>query len=89
MKKIKQIMAIIGLIVIAGLYIWAFVAAIMARPEANAMFVAAIICTVVIPIMLYVITWLARVFSGKDLLEAVEHQARMEKEKEEKEKGKK
>ena len=76
MKKVKQIMAIIGLVVIAALYMWALVAAIMARPEANAMFMAAIISTVVIPVMMYVVSWLGRVFSGRDLMEAVEEQAK-------------
>ena len=80
MKKVKQIMAIIGLVVIAALYMWALVAAIMARPEANAMFMAAIISTVVIPVMMYVVSWLGRVFSGRDLMEAVEEQAKKNKE---------
>lgn len=76
-RRLKQIMAIIGLVLIVVLYVWAFVSAIMARPEANATFMAAIICTAVVPILLYVMTWLARVFSGRDLIETMEKQEQL------------
>ena len=66
-QKFKRIMAIIGIVVIVGLYIWALVAAVFARPEANAMFMAAIISTVVVPALLYIYTWLGLVLSGKDV----------------------
>lgn len=64
-RKLKQIGAVVVIIAILGLYIWAIVAAVMARPEANAMFMAAISCTIAIPAMIYVYIWVAGLLKGK------------------------
>lgn len=53
MKKIKQIAAISGVVVLLGLYVWSFIAALLAKPEANSLFWAAIFCTIFGPIVLY------------------------------------
>lgn len=60
MKKVKQIVAIFTIVVLIGLYVWSLVAAILARPEANTMFMAAMFCTVAFPVLLYVYTWFAK-----------------------------
>lgn len=60
-KNLKRIGAILLILIIAGLYVWAIVAAVMARPEANGVFVAAAACTVLVPGILYIIVWFRKV----------------------------
>ena len=57
MKKkftFKQIVAIIGLLLIVGMYVASFVFALMAKPGAEGMFMASLVATVIIPIVLYI-----------------------------------
>lgn len=65
MKNIKKVLAIGMVIVLAAMYIWAFVAALSTRPEAKGMFNAAIFCTVFFPILLYVYMWTAKWLKGR------------------------
>lgn len=60
-KNLKRIGAILLILLIAGMYVWAIIAAVMARPEANGVFMAAIMCTVLVPGILYIIVWLRNV----------------------------
>ncbi len=53
MKKMKQIAAIIAIILLLGLYVWSFIAALLARPESNQVFWAAVFCTIFVPIILF------------------------------------
>ena len=57
MKKkvtVKQIVAIIGLLLIVGMYVASFVFALTAKPGAEGMFMASLVATVIIPIVLYI-----------------------------------
>lgn len=57
MKKkftFKQIMAAIGLLLIVGMYVASFVFALTAKPGAEGMFMASIVATVIVPIVLYI-----------------------------------
>lgn len=65
MKNIKRVLAIGMVIVLVGLYIWAFVAAFMKGPNAKGVFNAAIFCTVFFPILLYVYMWTAKWLRGR------------------------
>lgn len=56
-KTLKRIGALLLIILLLALYIWAFIAAIYARPEAGTVFYAALICTTVIPVLIYVYIW--------------------------------
>ena len=60
-KNLKRIGAILLILIIAGLYVWAIVAAVMARPEANGVFMAAAARTVLVPGILYIIVWFRKV----------------------------
>ena len=53
MKKMKQIAAIIAIILLLGLYVWSFIAALLVRPESNQVFWAAVFCTISVPIILF------------------------------------
>lgn len=61
MKKIKQIAAIIICIMLVGMYIVSFIAAIMAKPQAHGLFMASVGMTVMIPLLLYGYTVIYRV----------------------------
>ena len=55
-KKItfKQIVAVVGLLLIVGMYVASFLFALTAKPGAEGMFMASLVATVIIPIVLYI-----------------------------------
>ena len=55
-KKVtfKQILAAIGLLLLVGMYVLSIVLACLAKPEAGGMFMASLVATVIIPIVLYI-----------------------------------
>ena len=55
MKKLKQILAITGIIVLLGIYVLAFVFALIKSPGAESMLMAALYSTVIVPVLLYAI----------------------------------
>ena len=65
MKKIKKILAILMVIFLISLYVWSFVAALQARPEANEMFWAAVFTTIFLPILLHIFIWTAEWLRGR------------------------
>ena len=57
MKKkvtIKQILAAVGLLLLLGMYVVSIVFACLAKPGAEGMFMASVVATVIIPIVLYI-----------------------------------
>ena len=57
MKKkftFKQIVAVVGLLLIVGMYAASIVLACFAKPGAGGMFMASLVATVLIPIVLYI-----------------------------------
>lgn len=53
MKKVKQVLAIIGVIVLVGLYISTLVCALSSSPNFMNMFLASIMATVIVPVLLW------------------------------------
>ena len=55
-KKVtfKQIFAAIGLLLLVGMYVASIVFACLAKPGAEGMFMASVVATVIIPIVLYI-----------------------------------
>lgn len=64
-NKIRRILALVGVILIAGLYIATFVLAVVVNSSelTQMLFRAALVSTVMIPVFLYVVIWLHRVLS--------------------------
>lgn len=60
-RRLKQILAIIGIVIIAGLYITTLVLALIGSESTRALFTASIICTVIVPVFLYVVLWMHKV----------------------------
>ncbi len=54
-KKIRQIAAIIGIILLVGMYVVAIVAALGKSENAHAVFKLALYCTFVVPIIIYLL----------------------------------
>ena len=74
MKKVKQVLAILMIIVLLSLYAWSLVAAIMAKTEeAGRVFWAAVFTTIFFPILLHVFIWVAELVKGKGA-EDTQHQ---------------
>lgn len=65
MKKTRQILAWIGIVLLIALYVSAMVLAFMGGEHARNMLGAAIFCTFVVPIMIWVYTFLYKVVKGK------------------------
>lgn len=57
-KKVKQIAAIIGILILVGLYVATFVFALIDSPNSGRMFQASLFATVAVPILLWIYIWL-------------------------------
>lgn len=55
MKKIKRILALLGVILLAGMYVATLISAFLATPATRDLFLASVVATVMIPILLYVL----------------------------------
>ncbi len=64
MQKIRRIAALIGVILLVGMYLLTLVFALIGSPASRNMLMAAIVCTVVIPVLIYAMQLLARVLAG-------------------------
>lgn len=49
----KRILAILGIVLLLGLYAATFVFALMKSPASTGMFKAAVYCTITVPVLLY------------------------------------
>ncbi|MDE6851990.1 MAG: hypothetical protein K2J67_05815 [Lachnospiraceae bacterium] len=58
MKRCKQILAILAVVIIAGLYLATLVCAIFVKQLSGQMFLASIVATVMVPLVLYLLFWL-------------------------------
>lgn len=61
MKKIKQVVAIVMCVLLVGMYVASFVAAVFAKPQAHGLFMASVGMTIMIPLLLYAYTIIYRV----------------------------
>ena len=54
-KKVtfRQIFAAVGLLLLVGMYVASFVLALMAKPGAEGLFMASLLATIIIPILIY------------------------------------
>ena len=57
MKNLKRILAIIGIIVIVGLYVITLILAVTNSESTQRLFIASIVATVVVPCLLYIFNW--------------------------------
>ena len=55
MKKIRRIAALIGVILLVGMYAATLISAFLVTPATRDLFLASVVATVMIPILLYVL----------------------------------
>ena len=61
MKKIRQIAAVIGIVLLFGMYAVTFIAAMGRSETARSLFLGSLACTVLVPVFLYVLLLAAKV----------------------------
>lgn len=66
MKKMKQIMAWIGIIVLVGLYVVTFILGVTGNEATQGLLMASIACTVIVPCLMYGMMLIAKVLKGND-----------------------
>ena len=64
--KIKRIAAMVGVIILAGFYIVALVAAVGNWENSHAIFMTALYLSIAVPVIIYVMMLIHRHLSGKD-----------------------
>ena len=64
-SKTKRVLAIIGVVILIGLYLFSLIAAILAKPYANGLFLSSVFATFIIPIFIYVFLLMNRTFGKK------------------------
>lgn len=89
MDKIKRVLAIIGVLILIGLYGTTLVSAVLVTPATKKFFEASLLATVMIPILLYVYVWLYHLIKGDDEeeIEAIIQEAQKEEEAKEEKKS--
>ena len=70
MKKLRRVLALIGAILLVGMYLATMLLAIFSNADSKGWLMASIVMTVLIPVLLYAMQLIARVFSGKNQKEA-------------------
>ena len=66
MKKVKQVMAIVGIVLLVGLYVTTLVCAITDNSQSMNMFAASVFATIVIPVLIWAYTFISILVSRKD-----------------------
>lgn len=65
-KKVKRVLAIIGIILIAGMYIMSLVSALAKWENSQAYFFASLAATIVVPVFIYLIELFYKMGHKKD-----------------------
>lgn len=66
MKRSRRIFALGGVVVLLALYIATLIFALLDTPWAGKCFIASAFATILIPIILWVYLWIAKVLDKKD-----------------------
>lgn len=64
-RKAKQVLAIIGIVIIAALYIVTLILALIGNENTRPFFMASIICTILVPVVLYILSWMFNLVKGQ------------------------
>ena len=75
MQKAKRILALLGVIVLVAMYVITLFLGLTASPATKGMLTASLMCTILIPILLYAMMLVARVL-GKQTDEPEENESK-------------
>ena len=67
MKKTRQILAIIGIIILVGMYIATIICALSANENFMSMLMASIYASAVIPVLIWAITFIYKLVKKDDM----------------------
>ena len=75
MKKVKQILAIIGIILLVLLYLSSLICAIIDRTETMRLFQASVMATVIIPVLLWAYSFIYKLIkkNAKDQMDEMQN----------------
>ena len=65
-KRIKRILAWAGILLLAALYLVTFILGITGSPATRDLLMACVICTVIVPVLIYAMMMIARILERKD-----------------------
>lgn len=65
MQKLKRPLALIGAILLIGMYVVTLILGLTASPDTKGMLMASIACTVIIPCLLYAFMLIAKVLGNR------------------------
>ena len=65
-KKLRQVLAIIGIVLLVGMYIVSFIAALGHSENAHAIFMLSMYCTFVVPVIIYIIQVIYKMANKKN-----------------------
>ena len=68
-EKMKKIMAWAGILLLAGIYLTTFIIGLTGKAETKDLLMACIICTVLVPVIMYAMLLIARTLSGKNTID--------------------
>lgn len=66
MKNIKRILAVIGVIILVGMYVCTLVFALIGSPASGDLLKASVATTILIPVLLYGFILISRLLKDKD-----------------------
>lgn len=66
MKNIKRILAVIGVIILVGMYVCTLVFALIGSPASGDLLKASVAATILIPVLLYGFILISRLLKDKD-----------------------
>ena len=66
MQKTKRIFALLGVVLIAALYLITLVLSFSSHPNADRWLMASLFATIAVPLFLYIMLWLSRVLNKND-----------------------
>lgn len=64
-KRHKQIAAIIGIVLLVGLYLVTFILALCRFDGASSLFMGALACTIIVPVLIWIYIWLYGLLTRK------------------------
>ncbi|MCR4892508.1 MAG: hypothetical protein K5989_10040 [Lachnospiraceae bacterium] len=67
--NLRRILALVGVILLIGLYVAAFILSFMNHPDSGRFFLAAILCTIIIPVLIHLLLMMNNVRKGKNVLD--------------------
>lgn len=65
MKKMKRILALVGAILLIGMYVCTLIFALIDSPAASGLFKASVAATILVPVLLYAYILVARLLDSK------------------------